>query len=91
MDEDLNWKLRRDEPTFPTMLPVFIEIMLNPIQNVFDHCAQTLRRRKLKLGDYFSRGVGIHPAPGFSLAIATNINRSTPDFLTVKVYCRDII
>ena len=21
-------------------------------QNVFDHCAQTLRRRKLKLGDF---------------------------------------
>ena len=23
-----------------------------PSQNVFDHCAQTLRRRKLKLGDF---------------------------------------
>ena len=34
---------------------------------------------------------GIHPPPGFSLAIATKINRSTPNFLTFNFYYRDII
>ena len=36
-------------------------------------------------------GGGIHPPPGFSLAIATKINRSTPNFLTFNFYYRDII
>ena len=36
-------------------------------------------------------GSGIHPPPGFSLAIATKINRSTPNFLTFNFYYRDII
>ena len=36
-------------------------------------------------------GRGIHPPPGFSLAIATKINRSTPNFLTFNFYYRDII
>ena len=31
------------------------------------------------------------PPPGFSLAIATKINRSTPNFLTFNFYYRDII
>ena len=36
-------------------------------------------------------GGGIHPPPSFSLAIATKINRSTPNFLTFNFYYRDII
>ena len=36
-------------------------------------------------------GGGIHPPPGFSLAIATKINRSTPKSLTFNFYYRDII
>ena len=36
-------------------------------------------------------GGGIHPPPGFSLAIATKINRSTPNFLTFNFYYREII
>ena len=39
----------------------------------------------------FQPGGGIHPPPGFSLAIATKINRSTPNFLTFNFYYRDII
>ena len=31
-------------------------------------------------------GGGIHPPPGFSQAIATKINRSTPNFLTFNFY-----
>ena len=31
------------------------------------------------------------PPPGFSLAIATKINRSTPNFLTFNFFYRDII
>ena len=31
------------------------------------------------------------PPPGFSLVIATKINRSTPNFLTLNLYYRDII
>ena len=39
------------------------------------------------------RGGGgrIHPPPGFSLAITTKINRSTPNFLTFNFYYRYII
>ena len=37
------------------------------------------------------RGGGFHPPPGFSLAIATKINRSTPNFLTFNFYYLDII
>ena len=36
-------------------------------------------------------GVESTPPPGFSLAIATKINRSTPNFLTSNFYYRDII
>ena len=36
-------------------------------------------------------GVESTPPPGFSLAIATKINRSTPNFLTFNFYYRDII
>ena len=36
-------------------------------------------------------GGGIHPPPSFSLAIATKINRSPPNFLTFNFYYRDII
>ena len=39
----------------------------------------------------FQPGGGIHPPPGFFLAIATKINRSTPNFLTFNSYYRDII
>ena len=53
---------------------------------------------KLKSLDYspltlFQPGGGgeIHPPPGFSLAIGTKINRSTPNFLTFNFYYRDII
>ena len=35
-------------------------------------------------------GVESIPPPGFSLAIATKINRSTPNFLTFNFYYRDI-
>ena len=39
-----------------------------------------------------ARGGGVESTPpGFSLAIATKINRSTPNFLTFNFYYRDII
>ena len=38
-----------------------------------------------------SAGGGLPPPPGFSLAIATKINRSTPNFLTFNFYYWDII
>ena len=57
-------------------------------KNVFDHCSQTLRREKLKLGDFkypwrikksyfgFPRLSGV--------TIATKLSGSTPDFLKLS-------
>ena len=62
-------------------------------QNVFDHCAQTLRRRKLKLGEvtfninllsikesyfWFPRLSGV--------TIATSLSGSTRDFLKLSFH-----
>ena len=57
-------------------------------------CVHTTLRggELLDFEPYFSSGVVESTLPpGFSLAIATNINRSTPDSLTFKLYYRAII
>ena len=60
--------------------------MMTALQNVFDHCAQTLRRRKLKLGDF--QYLSIEHRKEFLLlprlsgvTIATSLLGSTRDFL----------
>ena len=49
--------------------------------------------RKIASLTLFQPGGGVEstPSPGFSLAIATKINRSTLNFLTFNFYYRDII
>ena len=80
---------------FTTMCPK--EQQTSDNQNVKDNCFN------IEIFDKFSfsgilnpisaggGGGGIHPSPGFSLAIATNKNRSTPNFLTFKFHYRYII
>ena len=51
----------------------------------------TLLNRYESILTLFQPGVESTPPPGFSLAIATKINRSTPNFLTFNFYYRDII
>ena len=68
-------------------------------QNIFDHCAQTLRRRKLKLGDFNINLCSIkksyfwfHRLSGVTMA--TRLSGSTRDFLKLSFYmspCNEIL
>ena len=79
----------------------FDQVMFNPIwhggrammapQNVFDHCAQTLRTRKLKLGDFYINLFSIKKSyfwfPRFSsVTIATSLSGGTLDFLKLSFH-----
>ena len=57
--------------------------------NVFDHCAQTLKTRKLKLCDFNINLWSIKKSyfwfPGLSgVTIATSLSKSTRDFLKLS-------
>ena len=59
-------------------------------QNVFDHCVQTLRRRKLKLGDF---NINLWSIKSYfwltrfsGVTIATSLSRSTRDFLKLSFH-----
>ena len=60
-------------------------------QNVFDHCAQTLKRRKLKLGDFYYQSMD-HQRKYFwfsrlsGVTTATSLLLSTWDFLKLSFY-----
>ena len=56
-----------------------------------EHPPETPVRPQPNLNPISAGGGGNPPPPGFSLAIATKINRSTPTFLTFNFYYRDII
>ena len=58
-------------------------------QNVFDHCAKTLWRRKLELGDFYINSCSIKKSyfwfPRLSgVTIATILSGSTRDFLKLS-------
>ena len=61
-------------------------------QNVFDHCAQTLRRRKLKLSDFqYINLCGIKKSyfwfPRLSgVTMATSLSGGTGDFLKLSFH-----
>ena len=60
-------------------------------QNVFDHCAQTLRMRKLKLGDFninlcSSKKCYFWLNRLSGVTMATSLSGSTRDFLKLSFY-----
>ena len=61
-----------------------------PPQNVFDHCAQTLRRRKLKLGTFNINLWSIKISFWFLrlsvFTIGTSLSGSTRDFLKLSFH-----
>ena len=61
-------------------------------QNVFDHCAHTLRRRKLKLCDFLNTDLWSIKKSYFwfprlsGVAIATSLSGSTRDFVKLSLH-----